>query len=366
MKPKVLMITDVKFWLNAAGSFSRISTLVSYLSHQSYLTVVVLIKSEQEHTTVSLPNINVIFLLNANDHDKKSNLAAVHNLLSFDNYKYCIIEYINHAYFLSSIPDHVLTMLDVHDIISDRNATFKELGYSFNKDELVRTTEYKIYSYFDYVIFISKKDYDKSLELLPPEKAVLAPHPVSVVNNQFREQAKVVGFIASDYFPNVDSITWFLENVWCDIQKDSDLVLHIYGLVCRRIPQRFAELDNVLLKGFIPDCNKIYNDIDIIINPVRAGAGIKIKNIEALANGLPLITTTHGSSGLEGGMHDAFVVADNSQDFKNKLIEISGDNRLRKRLATNAKSFIRRNFSEEVCFSKITDILATNSINNEP
>ncbi|NRB47195.1 MAG: glycosyltransferase family 4 protein [Saprospiraceae bacterium] len=50
--------------------------------------------------------------------------------------------------------------------------------------------------------------------------------------------------------------------------------------------------------GYVPNLQSIFNDIDIMINPVQMGAGLKIKSVEAMANGLPLVTTTHSATGL--------------------------------------------------------------------
>jgi len=52
-----------------------------------------------------------------------------------------------------------------------------------------------------------------------------------------------------------------------------------------------------------------------IINPIRFGAGLKIKNVEALAHGLPLVTTTHGSRGIEAGVNNAFLYGDEAGEF---------------------------------------------------
>ena len=74
------------------------------------------------------------------------------------------------------------------------------------------------------------------------------------------------------------------------------------------------------------------------------------KNVEALAHGLPLVTTTHGARGIETGINTAFLVANEADDFVQSICAVIEGVKLRKRLNKNAHKFIKDNFSPEKCF----------------
>ena len=94
--------------------------------------------------------------------------------------------------------------------------------------------------------------------------------------------------------PNVDGLRWFLDHVWQGPDL-GDAQLHVYGRVAERIP--LAAARDVVGHGLVEHLDAAYRDTDVVINPVRFGAGLKIKTVEALASGLPLVTTTEGARG---------------------------------------------------------------------
>lgn len=351
------MITDVPFWMKGAGHITRISSLVDFLIKHTCLTVIILNKDYESTYIPRYDNLNAIFLCNDNADDKSCNPILVKKLFDFDYYNLCIIEYINYSYFLKFIPKGVITILDTHDIISERNNAFHSYGYKDDVYTLSKQQEYKIYRLYNYVIFISKTDYERSKKLLPEEKMFLAPHPLVVNHIRLRDDAKIVGFIGSDYLPNIDAILWFLEHVWPKIPIELELEIHIYGLICRKLPPQYCSLKGVKLKGFAMDINEVYKQVDIIINPVRFGAGLKIKNVEAMSYGIPLLTTSHGASGLEDAVETAFLVADKANDFREKLLNLAHNKELRKKLSNMSKKWIKNNLNEEICFASIKKLL---------
>ncbi|MDM8173665.1 glycosyltransferase family 4 protein [Olivibacter sp. 47] len=355
-----MIITDIAIWVYGAGHISRLQKLIQFLTKYSFVTVVYLGREPLRSIERFLPpRVNIVFLENSSREDKKRNIDFIGRLFSFEQYKVCFFEYIHHARYLASVPDEVITILDTHDIISERNRSFNSLQYANWDYNLSREREFKIYRLFDYVILISKKDYDTVTEAIGAERLILAPHPATPRYQSLRSRPSAIGFIASDYLPNVDSISWFLRKVWPLIPPSIGVKLHIFGAVGRKIaPSLLSVFDNVILEGFKDNLTEVYKNMDVIINPVRIGSGLKIKNIEALANGLPLITTTHGASGLEKGINNSFLIADDPDTFAESLLMLINDNELRHRLGKNAYQWVADEFSDEVCFKKIGDLLS--------
>ena len=108
-----------------------------------------------------------------------------------------------------------------------------------------------------------------------------------------------------------------------------------------------------------PPFGEVYVISDIIINPVTFGGGLKIKNVEALCNGLPLVTTSVGAEGLEQGVGTAFHVCDTSDAMTETLCRLIGDAALRTRMSAQAHRCAREHFTEERAYGALAHALAS-------
>ena len=115
------------------------------------------------------------------------------------------------------------------------------------------------------------------------------------------------------------------------------------------------ESEGLVLHGIVPRLSDIYAQIDIAINPVYWGAGLKIKTVEAMANGLPLVTTAEGARGLRPLAGKAFLVAADRESFVAGLNELIADFNLRQNLAREGADFVAKFLKPESCFR---DLLA--------
>ena len=75
--------------------------------------------------------------------------------------------------------------------------------------------------------------------------------------------------------------------------------------------------------------------------------------MEALANGLPLITTSHGASGLRQWANSAYLVADKADAFADLLNSLVNDYSLRKELGSNAFNVSRKHFTPMACYEEL-------------
>jgi glycosyltransferase involved in cell wall biosynthesis len=357
---KVLIATHIDFWRQGAGHMARILALVKYLSKTTKLTVLYGgVEQEDDATIISKlePDFELVYLerkkaLTVDEYGNRFREFLAHN-----RYDACIIEYVELSFLLDCIPYEMKLLLDIHDIQSDRNKSFADYGLNPVEHGFILSTqeEYNIFRRYDAVMPIQSTDHEKIGKVLGMEKVILAPHPPEVVEHEMRNTVDIIGFVGSTYEPNVHAITTFIKDVWPSFQ-DSGITLAIYGEVGKKVTRLLREMpDGVNVMGFVPDLKHIYRQIDVVINPVMFGAGLKIKNMEALANGRPLITTTHGAGGIMAGAGEAFIIADTSQQFIDALSLLIGDHKKRKLLAGNAITFMKNNFSPSKCFQ---DVLA--------
>jgi glycosyltransferase involved in cell wall biosynthesis len=354
----VLILSDINFWEDCSGHRARLKALIVYLTQHVKLTVVNTGPAPKGiETKLKETYVAEFFVL-----EHKSVMSSngygrrLERLMGDRVFDVVIIEYIHSSYFLNFLNGDPGIILDMHDIISDRSEEFRKFRHGGAVYELAADMELEILGVYDHVMAICGPDKEKLDTLLGKEKVLLCPHPVSVCEHPLRNEVKNISFVASAYLPNRDGIDLFIKECWPAISaRFPQIRLNIYGTVCQ-VMQRVSE-PNIAFKGFTPDLEEIYRQADIMINPVRFGAGMKIKNVEAIAHGVPLITTTHGSRGLESAAGKAYLTADAPDEFIEALTMLIKNNGLRKRLSKQAARFAEYNFSADKCFAALLEAI---------
>lgn len=355
---KVLILSDINFWEDSSGHRTRLKSLISYLASKAIVTVINtgpapsgtanLISQKYQVECIILEQCKV---LSSTGYGRR--LKKIIQTRKFD---VVIIEYIHSSYFLNFLEGEPLLILDIHDIISERTEQFKYFGFAGESFELTKETEQEILKVYDYVMTLCIPDKHKLDIMLEAKKVLLCPYPVCTVDHPPRKTINNIIYVASSYLPNVDAINYFIRYCWPDIiAKYGQLLLIIYGTVSSKV-DKFGQT-NIMLLGFEPDLNIIYQSADIVINPVRFGAGLKIKNLEALAHGIPLITTRHGSRGLDPLINKGFIVADTAYEFIAAISLLIKNELLREELITNGKRFITENFSPFSCYAPLIRVI---------
>lgn len=127
--------------------------------------------------------------------------------------------------------------------------------------------------------------------------------------------------------PNVDSVKQLKAHIWPQIRKQlPEAQLLVYGAYA---PQQILELHNetegFIIKGWAPDLSEVLKTARICLAPIRFGAGLKGKLLDAMRFGLPSVTTTMGSEGMCGDLSFPGYVEDNDEHFVAKAVQLYHD-----------------------------------------
>lgn len=347
----VLLITFVHFWRLGAGHKTKISHLVTFLAKHVNLTVAfVLPLYPQEDDILEIEkNYSIrILLLSKNEGEPFLELGKrLAQFASVNTLHCCIIEFIQLTFFLKYLPSDIIKILDTHDIESEKVTSYKQFNHHVSGMSI--EAEIDMYNLYDYIMSICVPDYNQLIKLVSEYKIINVPHAPSICNTPVKKSVKTIGFVGNAFFPNIDGIKHFMEECWNNILlKFPDLNLNIYGYIGDTLNNwEIFKYKNVHVKGYVADINMIYEEIDIAINPVRFGAGIKIKSLEAMAYGKPLIATPHSARGLETGRNKSYIMACNRSEFINAIEHLVTNFTYRKQLSQNAQLFINENFNEK-------------------
>lgn len=112
--------------------------------------------------------------------------------------------------------------------------------------------------------------------------------------------ARRIVFVGTmDYAPNVEAALWFARELWPAVRASSgDLTFSIVGAKPAPAVQALASLPGVEVTGTVPDVRPYYRDALAAVVPLRTGSGTRLKILEAMAAGVPVLSTPLGAEGL--------------------------------------------------------------------
>ncbi len=162
-----------------------------------------------------------------------------------------------------------------------------------------------------------------------------------------------VGFLGWE--ANVQGLLWFIEEVWpLLLSRHPDLRFDIVGKnPDSRLQEAAAAYSGITLKGFVPDLQEVYRDSRVSVAPLLFGSGMKVKVLDALARGMPTVTTSVGAEGidLEPGKH--LLVADAPADMADQIDTLLTDPVLWQRLQQHSRELIRERYTWSQLFRQM-------------
>lgn len=226
--------------------------------------------------------------------------AALSQVYQFE---ICVCNYIFLSRCLDFLPAATLRVLCAHDVFANRNARISASGgsnagwyFSTSEEEeakALRRADKVLAIQEDERTYFSSVVGAENVDLLTyvPDERFLAPRPSST--------PFVIGYIGSGHYPNVDAIRAFI----AEFDFSTGAILRLAGGVCDAL-STFDLPRQVLLLGRVEDVTAFYDTCDLFINPDMLLSGMKLKCVEALSFGKPLICTTAASAGI--GMSAAY------------------------------------------------------------
>lgn len=236
-------------------------------------------------------------------------LDEILNQIHFD---VVMVEYVFFSRALLRCKPEILKIIDTNDVFTNRHKKYLQQSqppawYSTSKRE-----EAKGLNRADIVMAIQncEADYFRSIT---NKKVITIGHVVPLCQLPVNEAVLYrILYIGSDNDINVQAARYIVDEILPLVRESiPQLELLLAGRICNVI----ADQEGIILMGEIDELKQAYESASLVVNPVRFGTGLKIKTIEALGYGKPLITTSVGAEGLEEGRGSAFIVENNACDF---------------------------------------------------
>lgn len=152
-----------------------------------------------------------------------------------------------------------------------------------------------------------------------------------------------------DFRPNVDAALWLLDTILPLVrQQVPEATLTLVGRSpAPAILKRAADLPGVEVTGAVPDTRPYLARAAVYLLPIRMGSGTKLKALEAMAAGVPCVSTTLGVEGLGVTHGHEVAIADTAAGLARWTVTLLRDPALARRLATAARAHVETHFAWE-------------------
>lgn len=384
---KILFISAVFPYPLHSGGQIRIYNLLKSLSKKHQITLLSFIRNENEKKLTGnlpfIPRIEIVFrgkvwrleyLSKALFGDYPLLLASYDNELmrrkiyeELSIAKYDLI-HIEPGYVWPSLPrTNLPVVVSEHNIESviygeyaKASSIFLRLLFKWDVAKL-KFWEKKIWQKASAITAVSSEEANEIKNNLEKDRVAIVPNGVDTNILKFNPHEKVYPekpkllFVGNfTWLQNRDAIRFLLTDIWPKIyEKYPGGILRIVGPHLPENLKKLTKQPGVDLRGEIKDIKEEYNWADIMLAPIRIGGGTKFKILEAMAVGLPVVTSLLGAAGLGVEPDKHLSIANNNEEILNKVDELLNNQTKRQEMVRQARKLIEQNYRWEEISKKL-------------
>ncbi len=279
------------------------------------------------------------------------------------------VEHSRMAYYLRALPEDLQrkSVLTLHNITYDQFGRISQV--ELNPVQRFRASLYsrqmrdwepRYAGRFARVVVVSRLDQEMVLELNPHLHTEVIPNGVDVQRYQplpVQRDDPVMLFIGTmSYAPCVDGAIFFSQQVLPLIRK---AIPNARFLIVGADPDpevRALESEAVEVTGRVPEIEPYYSRASICVVPLRAGGGTRLKILEAMAFGRPVVSTSIGCEGLEVRDGQDLLVADEPEKIAAQVIRLLTDKDLYRQIADEARKTVEAQYDWDAIAGRLMDI----------
>jgi glycosyltransferase involved in cell wall biosynthesis len=253
------------------------------------------------------------------------------------------------------------------DLAEGATSWLKKLYY-YSESVKFRFFSARVMGNCDLLWFISDSERQEHVRNNPQDKSKSYFVPTQVNPKTLRpfaasgRTALFIGTLTISH--NSDAVAWFIEKVHPPLSELEGYAFQVAGRTAGRpipkLKQLVQQQNNVFLEEDPVVLDSLYQNAAVFVNPVICGAGVKVKLIQALQAGLPVVSTSMGmeGTGFEHSIH--LLVADTPREFAACVRKLIVDPALAESLVRNAQAFLTNRYDMKANMQKtLSEILAT-------
>jgi glycosyltransferase involved in cell wall biosynthesis len=212
---------------------------------------------------------------------------------------------------------------------SEREPSRLRRAYAGRTARLMSEFERRALHEFDAHVVVSQRDAQRLQDLNPAARIFVIENGVdtafySDLGVKDETPARRIVFVGSmDYHANIDGVVDFAHEVWPRLrERQTDLVFTIVGKDPASEVRELAQIGGIEVTGTVDDVRPFYREAIAAVVPLRVGGGSRLKILEAMAAGVPVISTTLGAEGLEVRHDENILIADTNEQLLEAIISL--------------------------------------------
>lgn len=272
------------------------------------------------------------------------------NILKKNTYDFIIINYVTCASLIRNNPytGNAVTIIDTHDFFTSQHQNNKnfDIGKAF-KEEIKRLT------WFDIIWTVSSEEHYLFSQFCNKKVALVQtmldkPNPAALL--PFNKKEYDIIYVASDIRHNQISANWFFKEVYPLLP--GDLKICVIGKITKHI----SDYNNVCKINFAEELHTYYADSKMAICPMLSGTGIKIKVVEALSFGLPVVCTLRGLDGLLNKVNNGCIATNDPKQFASTILALLNNESFYNKQSKMASETFDLFFAKDQAYKKLDQV----------
>ena len=232
-----------------------------------------------------------------------------------------IADYAFQNVMLPYAPNSTRSAVIMHDLFSRRAEQFDMQRASDSTVLITEAEEMKLLGLADTIVAIQDDEANHVRARVARSRVIVAPMGFETVAEAAPGSGKELLFVGSNTAPNVIGLHWFFDAVWPEIGGAApDARLTVAGSVAAAFTD--APPPGVTFAGLVGDLGPLYARAALVISPLTVGSGLKIKLIEAMAQGKAVVATSVTLQGVEALVGPAVVQADTPAAFAEAILSL--------------------------------------------
>ena len=252
-----------------------------------------------------------------------------------------------------------LDTVDLEYLREFRRAAIENDENVLKNAQTLKTIDFNLAKECDITLVVSSVEREIMLKESPTLQVGILSiiHEIYPPITSFSERKNIMFLGGFDHLPNVDAVKYFVQEIFPSIKREiPDIKFYIVG----SNPPKEIELlnsDDTIVTGYVKDLAPYFENFRALVAPLRYGAGVKGKIVEAMAHGLPVVTTSIGAEGMDLTDGENILTADNPEEFARKVVILYNDGTLWNKLSDNSLRTIDNKFSYRYTKTQIERVL---------
>lgn len=220
-------------------------------------------------------------------------------ILNIWDISHCLANYVWFSKWLEEVPAGIPKYLDTHDMFANRNKRLKRDGMKATWYSTTPAEEAKAFARADVVLAIQSSEAETFRRATDSQVETLGHYvPPHFLPNRVRKQGEKLkaGYLASNNPINQHSLVQLVKELKTRPELQEKIDFKLAGAICTAGVADDSPFEKL---GFVNSVDDFYTGMDIILNPNIGGTGLKIKSVEALSYGKPLIATADAMIGID-------------------------------------------------------------------